>query len=94
MTFPEGLEKIDLNAFEETELENIEFPASLRTIAQGAFNGCKSLKTVKFNEGLEVLGTDEYPEDKSKRWFGVFEKSALEKVEFPSTLRRIEYNAF
>ena len=45
----------------ETGLESIEFPVSLRTIAQGAFNKCKSLKTAKFNEGLEVLGTDEYP---------------------------------
>ena len=94
MTFPEGLEKIGFYSFWETGLETIEFPVSLRTIAQGAFNGCKSLKAVKFNEGLEVLGTNEYPENKGKRWFGVFEKSTLEKVELPSILRRIEYNAF
>ena len=45
----------------ESGLENVEFPASLRTIAQGAFAECANLKTVKFGEGLEVLGTDEYP---------------------------------
>lgn len=44
------------------------------------------------NEGLEVLGTDEYP--KSGLWSGVFEGSALEHVDLPSTLRRIEYSAF
>ena len=68
-------------------------PASLRTIAQGAFYKCESLKTVKFNEGLEVLGTDEYPDD-GGRWFGVFEESSIESVELPSTLKRIEYCAF
>ena len=42
-------------------LENVELPASLKTIAQEAFAQCTDLKTVKFGEGLEVLGTDEYP---------------------------------
>ena len=44
------------------------------------------------NEGLEVLGTDEYPGNDGN-WYGVFEKSALEYVELPSTLKRIEYCA-
>ena len=44
------------------------------------------------NEGLEVLGTDEYP--RSGLWSGVFEGSALEHMDLPSTLRRIEYSAF
>ena len=50
-----------LEAFMESGLENVELPASLRTIAQGTFAKCESLKTVKFSEGLEALGTDEYP---------------------------------
>lgn len=45
------------------------------------------------NEGLEVLGTDEYPDD-GRRWYGVFGGSALEYIELPSTLKRIEYSAF
>ena len=48
-------------------------------IAQGAFSGCKSLRTVEFSEGLEVLGTDEYTDDDGP-WCGVFQKSALESV--------------
>ena len=55
----------------ESELESVEFPASLKTVAQAAFAGCKNLKTVKFNEGLEVLGTDEYFDD-GGMYFGVF----------------------
>lgn len=45
------------------------------------------------NEGLEALGTDEYPDDDGC-WDGVFEGSALESITLPSTLRRIEYSAF
>ena len=47
---------------------------------------------MRLNEGLEVLGTDEYPGGED--WCGVFHGSALESVELPSTLRRIEYSAF
>ena len=44
MKFSEGLEKISLQAFALSGLENIELPASLRTVAQAAFAECKSLK--------------------------------------------------
>ena len=80
-------------SFSGTGLESVEFPASLRTIEQCAFCQCKNLKYAKFGEGLEVLGTDEYPEDDGA-WCGVFEESALERVELPSTLKRIEYSTF
>ena len=79
MTFPEGLEKIGIGAFVGSGLESVEFPASLRTIAPASFARCKSLKTVKFSEGLEVLGTDEYPDD-GGMWYGVFEDSSIESV--------------
>lgn len=71
----------------------MEFPASLRTVAQGAFGNCRNLRGARFNEGLEVLGTDKYTKD-SGLWAGVFYASALERVGLPSTLKRIEYNAF
>ena len=48
---------------------------------------------MKLNEGLEVLGTDEYGDD-GKMYSGVFKESAIESVELPSTLKRIEYNTF
>ena len=68
-------------------------PQSVRTIRQGAFCKCESLRTVVLNEGLETLGTDEYPE-KDKVWYGTFEESAVENINLPSTLKRIEYRAF
>ena len=93
IALPNCLENIDRFAFSETGLENVEFPASLRKIAQGAFARCESLKTVKFNEGLEALGTDEYGND-GRMYFGVFEGSSITSVDLPSTLKRMEYNAF
>ena len=40
-----------------------------------------------------MIGTDEYDDD-GGIWPGVFMRSALENIEFPSTLKRIEYCAF
>ena len=48
---------------------------------------------MKFGEGLEALGTDEYFNN-GKMYLGVFEQSSVEHVELPSTLKRIEYSAF
>lgn len=58
--FPDCLEKIGLGAFMGSGIEHVKLPASLSTIAQGAFAKCESLKTVKFSEGLKALGTSEY----------------------------------
>lgn len=71
MTFSKGIEKISLFAFFQTGLESVEFPDSLRTIAQGAFAKCRNLRSVKFCEGLEVLGTDECADD-GELYYGVF----------------------
>ena len=68
-------------------------PKSLRTISHGAFFDCKNLSTAVLNEGLEVLGTDEYP-DKDDRYHGVFENSSLDTIKLPLTLKSIEYGAF
>ena len=45
------------------------------------------------NEGLEVLCTDDYIKNGSA-FYGFFQSSAAEEVRLPSTLKRIEYNAF
>ena len=54
---------------------------------------CKSLKTVVLNEGLEVLGTNEY-QDNGSGYYGVFQRSVIDSVTLPSTLKRVEYYAF
>ena len=87
------LEKIGVNAFACTNIDVFIAPLSLRTVSQGAFNNCQVLKRVILNEGLEVLGTNERPDD--EQWYyGIFQGSAVESVSLPSTLKRIEYSAF
>ena len=74
--FSGGLEKIDVFAFSESGLERAEFPASLRTIAQGAFLQCRYLNIAQFREELDALGVDEHPVD-GDRFHGVFLGSVL-----------------
>ena len=65
----------------------------MKEIGSTAFCRCTNLKRVVLNEGLEVLGTDEYKDDGN--WYsGVFQGSTIESVTLPSTLKRVEYNAF
>lgn len=54
-------------------------PDSVRTVSQGAFCGCKDLKKVVLNEGLEVLGSEEHSNENTIL-NGVFEDSALEDI--------------
>ena len=88
----DGLETIGLYAFSKSGLESITMPKSVRTIHQGAFYKCASLKHVVLNKGLEMLGTDEYLDN--EMYPGVFEESSVEYTELPSTLKQIEYNTF
>ena len=93
MEFSEGLEKIGLFAFYQSAIESVVFPASLRMLSQGAFARCKFLANAKFEEGLEVLGTDARA-DNGEPWAGVFQESGVEQVVLPRTLRRIEPYTF
>lgn len=65
----------------------------MRTVCNGAFAECENLQKAVLNEGLEILGDDETDKDE-KRQLGVFERSALEHVELPSTLKEIKCGAF
>lgn len=93
INLPGHLEYIGKWCFLESGIESVRLPGSLRTVAQAAFECCGSLKTATFCDGLEVLGTDECPGD-GTTWRGVFHGSALENIELPTTLKRIEYSAF
>lgn len=86
--FPDGLEEIGISAFQETGLESIRMPRSVKAICQGAFCKCKNLRKAVLNEGLEVLGGNDGCCD------GAFGSSALDSIELPSTLRTIECRTF
>ena len=63
--FPNSLKKIGLFAFFGCGLEDVEFPASVRTVCQGAFAECENLKSARFHDGLEILGSNERPSEKA-----------------------------
>lgn len=48
---------------------------------------------MKFGEGLEILGVDEYLNN-NNTCCGLFEQSGVKHVGLPSTLKKIEYSAF
>ena len=61
-------------------------------LGEGAFNSCSRLKTVKFSEGLEVLGSGplSITDKMSKKPSG----KRGEHVDLPSTLRQINDDTF
>ena len=66
---------------------------SIKEVGAEAFYYCQSLKRVELNEGLEKLGAAEYLYEELYEG-EVFEKTAIENIRIPSTLRRIEQNTF
>ena len=79
------LERIGDHAFVGTALKEFSAPSSLKTIGAGAFADCKSLKQVRLNEGLEVIGGE---------GDGAFQGSGLEAMRLPSNLKRMGQNTF
>lgn len=83
----EGLETIGTCAFNYAALTDVQLPASLKTIQEGAFDQCEYLETVTFAEGassLETIGE------------GAFMYSALREIHFPaeSALKTVGEDAF
>ena len=97
MNFPERLEKIGQYTFKETKLEDVEFPASLRTISQGAFNGCKSLRTAKSGAGSSRRPGKllELPSALRRMEYNAFAATdELQSIKFPDSLEYIGDRSF
>ena len=83
LDLPEGVEWIGLGAMRCYHLRQINFPASLRRIADKAFEYPNELTRLDLNEGLEVVGSEAFT--------GV---ERVEAVNLPSTLKKIGSDAF
>ena len=93
VVLPEGLYEIGIGAFSESGVKRVDLPSSTREIGAEAFAKCVNLLIVQLNEGLKVLGTDEFTLG-DKQYLGVFQGSGLRDIVFPSTLKRVEYRTF
>lgn len=76
-----ALENIQDECFRESGIESFVAPPSLKRTGAYAFSGCKHLKRVVLNEGLEALN-------------GLLKGSVVEVVELPSTLRKLQRREF
>ena len=81
----EGLTSIGVRAFSKSALEDITIPQSMESIKQYAFDGCKALSTITFEDGLKSIGTvDGY----------CFSNCGVLSLNFPSSIERISKYAF
>ena len=80
-----SLGRVGSLAFAGTALEAFVAPDSLRSIGPGAFLGCKSLREVRLNEGLQSLGGEGE---------GAFQDSGVRAVYVSSTLQRFWKQTF
>ena len=55
VTFENGVEEIERFAFNSTQLKELSCQESMKEISSYAFQDCKNLESVEFNEGLENI---------------------------------------
>ena len=72
----------NFGVFQDSAVEKITLPSTLKTIHRGAFCGCRKLLKVELPEGLQLIGER------------AFAGSELSAIEFPKTLPRVERSAF
>ena len=75
-------DEIYCGAFQESGLESVKFPSTLRRIKCNTFLNCEKLKSVSLPEGLEYIGEC------------CFSGTGLESVKFPASLRILDDEAF
>lgn len=102
----EGTEIIEGRAFQESEVENIIIPDSVKFIHESAFRNCKNLTSIILPASLEKLGEGVFAGCTSLKKVtfqsyipsieaGTFEGcDQLEEVILPSGLKKIGRNAF
>lgn len=83
---PEGVTKIEREAFNYCKINSVKFPSTLRLISDNAFADCENLKTIDFGCGLTHVGS-------SVSWY-TFADSGLEKISFPRQVKSIGRGAF
>lgn len=105
-----GITTINANAFQGTGLTKVDFPSSLKTIGNSAFNGLKTLTNISFPEDSQLTsiganafdscaltGELKFPKNLSSMWDSAFNNNPnITKVDFTGNevLTTIPSNAF
>lgn len=89
LVIPESVTEIEPRVFSCCDIESVEFPDSLRIIGEGAFSHCDKLKSIKFGNGIEKIGSQN---DDEGCFFAYC--TELEEIEFPPSLKYLGQNAF
>ena len=89
LVIPEGVTEIEPRVFSCCDIESVEFPDSLRIIGEGAFSHCDKLKSIKFGNGIEKIGS----QNDDEGYFFAY-CTELEEIEFPPSLKYLGQNAF
>ena len=76
------LERIGRDAFSASNLRVFTAPLCLREICEDAFFGCRKLRQVVLNEGLEILGK------------GCFRETGLRQIRIPASVREVGEGVF
>ena len=82
VTIEEGLETIPTAMFASTNIKEIIFPKSVKTICMNAFGSCKDLESVVLNEGL--FSIDTY----------AFSNTKLMEIVIPKSVINLKNDAF
>lgn len=104
LSLPEGLEKIDYEAFRQCEnLKQVHFPNTLQTVYSQAFLNCSALEDVNYPTSLTKVDFDAFggtaiksltvPEGTTV-YLGLRGCISLKYVSLPSSLREIAADAF
>ena len=107
LELPDGLERIGSCWFTASSVERVIIPARVREIGSHAFDWCKNLKEVIFQEGSRLekvesysfyrcVGLDkiELPNSIQSIGEGCFEQSGLKTFTFPESVINLGVKAF
>ena len=82
VTIEEGVETIASSMFASTNIHEVVFPKSVKTICMNAFGSCENLESVVLNEGL--FSIDIY----------AFSKTKLTEIVIPKSVTNLKNDAF
>lgn len=83
VTLSDGLVSIGNSSFQFTNIKEIDFPKTLKSIGKDAFDDCRQITAVTLPDNLEYVGR-----------YAFSNMDNLEKVVLPSTIQFIAHGAF